>query len=267
MTSLRTWSLVAVAVTVLAAVPTAAFANTATAITNPCATTGTPRTVATLRARGDCEINRRLTTLSGDASRVGSVQGTLDSTLAGIASHFPNDANVSGLKSKVDGDLQAVRSRLSSDQTGLTTLKGKIDTQDTTLAQLAPDVRTIVTAYRVYVLVDPIVLLTIASDREVVVMDLLTDIDQLETQHINSLPPGTPGLQAAKVALADLGAKLSDAASHNAGGVASAVAALQPSGYPGNVSALSANATLVEAVRDDLESARADVQKIRAALH
>jgi hypothetical protein len=205
--------------------------------------------------------------LSNDASKVGAVQGALDTTLAGIASHFPSDGSVSATKSKVDGDLQAVVSRLNADRTSLTALKGKIDTQDTTLAQLAPDVRSIVTAYRVYVLVDPIVHLTIGSDREVVVMDLLTDVEHSETRRINSLPPATPGLAAAKAALADLGAKLTDAASHNPGAVASAVAALQPAGYPGNVSTLTANATLVGAVRDDLKSARADVQKIRAALH
>ena len=266
MTRLRSWSLLAVTATVLAGVPTAAVAATAAAVTNPCAATGTPRSLATLRARGDCEINRRLTTLSADATRVATVQSSLDTTLAGIAAHFPSDQNVSTIKSKVDGDLHNIASLLSTDQASLTTLKGKIDTQDTTLAQLQPDVRSIVTAYRVYVLVDPVVHLTIASDREVVLVDLLTDVQHLETQRINSLPPTTPGLAAAKSALADLGAKLTDAANHNPGGVASAVGALQPSGYPGNVGTLTANATVVEAVRDDLKSARADVQRIRNAL-
>ena len=267
MTRLRPWSLAAVTAAVLAGVPTAALAVTATAVTNSCAAAGTPRSVATLRARGDCEITRRLTTLTSDASRVSADQSSLDSSLAGMATHFPADTNISTIKSKVDGDLQSIASLLSTDQAGLTSLKGKIDTQDTTLAQLAPDVRSIVTAYRVYALVDPKVHLTIGSDREVVLVDLLTDVEQLETLRINSLPPGTPGLSAAEAALADLGTRLTDAATHNPGGVASSVAALLPSGYPGNVSTLTANATLVVAVRDDLKGARADVQKIRNALH
>ena len=266
MTRLRTLSLVAATATLLAGIPSAAVAATATAVTNPCAATAAPRSLATLRARGDCEISRRLTTLSADATKIGSVQTSLDATLAGIATHFPRDQNAGTIKSKVDGDLHNVVSLLNTDQAGLTSLKGKIDTQDTTLAQLAPDVRSIVTAYRVYVLVDPIVHLTIASDREVVLVDLLTDVEQVETQRINSLPPTTLGLAAAKSALTDLGAKLTDAANHHPGGIAAAVAALQPSGYPGNVGTLTANASLVAAVRDDLTSARADVQKIRTAL-
>lgn len=223
----RTRILVAGAIVALAAVPGAAFAA------------DSPGRVAALKARGDAEIQRRLVTLAADATRVTDAQQ----------------------KSKVD--LSSLSSLISADQSGLTALKTKIDTQDTTVAQLVPDVQSIVTAYRVYVLVDPKIHLTIAADREAMIAQLLTTVDQTLTAKVNALPPTQPGVADAKAALADLGPKVADALS-KAGQVPGNVASLSPSGYPANASVLKSNLTTVQQVRTELGQARADVERIRS---
>ncbi len=99
------------------------------------------QTVDHLKALGNCEISRRLATLTNLANRV---------TAASV------------LTSADRGDLAA---EIADTRSGLTALKGTIDA-DTTVAQLRADLRRIVTDYRVYVLVAPQVHLIIGADAE-----------------------------------------------------------------------------------------------------
>src|SRR2546428_166016 len=82
------------------------------------------------RDAGDVEIDRRLGTLT-----------TLDG-LVRDARHL------------TDADRQELLGEISADRSGLTALKAKIDA-DTDLTTLRNDLRTIVTGYRVYVLLEP----------------------------------------------------------------------------------------------------------------
>ncbi len=84
--------------------------------------------VSTVQALGDCMVNQRLTTL-----------GNLRTAVAGAAALTPDHAAA----------LDAI---IASSQSGLQTLKGKIDA-DTTLTAVRADVRGISTGYRVDVLV------------------------------------------------------------------------------------------------------------------
>jgi hypothetical protein len=258
----------------VAAVPTAAFAAGSAASPSAGSSAGassTPSTasasrVADLKARGDAAINARLTTLTSDAADVSNAQTKLDEGLADIASHYASDANVAQLKTKVDGDMQNLAALISTDQASLTALKSKIDNQDTTVAELVPDDQSIVTAFRIYLLVDPKIHLSVAADRESVIAELLSDVDQVQTQKVNALPPTNPGVADAKAALADEGPKLADAINRS-GQVAGTVGALQPAGYPANKPTLQSNLTTLQQVRSELVQCRADAKRVQTDLH
>ncbi len=100
-------------------------------------------TVGNLKALGDCEINRRFTTLDTLAARVQSATVL------------------------TAGARTALAAEISGTQSGLTALKGTIDA-DTTVAQLRIDLPKIATQYRVYLLVAPQVNLVIGADAETV---------------------------------------------------------------------------------------------------
>lgn len=95
--------------------------------------------VGALRAFGDCEIDHRLTVLGQLSSRV------------------------SGSTTLTDADRSALSSEISSTVSGLTALRGTID-GEANVDALKADIRTIVTDYRVYVLVTPKTGLVIAAD-------------------------------------------------------------------------------------------------------
>jgi hypothetical protein len=85
-------------------------------------------TVDTLRAFGDCEINRRFSTLTALSSKV------------------------TGSKVLTSSDAAALQAEISSTTSGLTSLKATID-GETNVAALKADIVKIATDYRVYLLV------------------------------------------------------------------------------------------------------------------
>jgi hypothetical protein len=96
-------------------------------------------TVETIRALGDCEIARRMTTLDALSARITSS------------------------KRLTTADAAELQSEIAADKTGLTALKGTIDTE-TDIAALKADVAKIATDYRVYVLLARKVNLVSAAD-------------------------------------------------------------------------------------------------------
>jgi hypothetical protein len=96
-------------------------------------------TVETLRAFGDCEIARRITTLDDLASRVSSS------------------------KVLTSSDATALSAKISSTKTGLLALKSAIDAE-TSIPTLKADVVKIAVDFRVYLLVVPQVHLVTAAD-------------------------------------------------------------------------------------------------------
>jgi len=194
------------------------------------ATTGSGAArIAQIRANADSAIQRRLATLSALARDVDGDQAL------SAANQAPLDQLI------------------SQDTNGLTALKARIDT-DTTYAALVSDARSIVTAYRVYVLVVPQVHLAAAADTIVDVSAKLTTIES-HLQSVVSSRPNLPDL------LADAEARTA-AARTTALPVPGEVLALTPSGYPGTQTTLHQARSSVATARDDLTTARRDLDQI-----
>jgi len=189
-----------------------------------------PTRLDQLKQRADAEIQRRLTTLQAD------------SALVSKASHLS------------DSDRDALTSLITADQNGLTALKDTIDA-DTDLATARNDARRIVTDFRIYVLVEPQVHLTVAADRVSAIADRFADLDTKLQAKIDAAKQAGKDTGAEQQALDDAKANVADA-STAASGVPSSVLALTPAGYPAN------RDTLVQA-RQDLETARTDLKTAR----
>ena len=108
-------------------------------------------TVSDLRAFGDCEIGRRITTLGQLSSAVSASKGLASSDAATLSGY------------------------IAASKSGLTRLKATLDAE-TRLPAVRADILRIVAGYRVYVLVGPQVRLTIAADSE---LALKPHFDQL----------------------------------------------------------------------------------------
>jgi hypothetical protein len=108
--------------------------------------------IATAKAVGVCEVNRRLTDL-------GTVRG-----------------KVVGAKTLTSSDRSRMESRIDADVSGLRSLRSKIEA-DSTLAALQADLHAIVWDYRVYVLVIRQDWLTYAADSELAAVNALKAFD------------------------------------------------------------------------------------------
>jgi hypothetical protein len=210
----------------LAIIPLAAVA------TAP-ASAATALGVAYCQGRSNAAISARLAVLAGDAHLVQS------------AKHLsPTNA-------------AALSNLITSDESGLSALKTKID-GDTSLASCHADAMTIVTGYRVYVLVEPQVHLTIAADRISAVAETLRDVaTRLETRLAQRKAQGKEVDPGAQDAVNDLNARVA-AATAAVSGVPSQVLALTPAGYPANKATLQSARGALETARHDVVLATAD---------
>jgi hypothetical protein len=242
---------IAVAGSVLLATAGIATAVTSTsggpAGSGPCvalatAAKGPSATVASVRAFADCEIDRRLTTLTALSSKVASARALLGGHAATLA------AEIAGEKS------------------GLVALRGQIATDGTLLALRADLVR-IVTEFRVYVLVVPQVNLTLASDATVAAKARFDQIGTALAARIAAAAAAGRDTTAAQAALDAMNAS-----------VAAAVALAQP--IPGRIlpltpaqfnagtagPAITAARTALVGARDDLKAAAASAKACLQAL-
>lgn len=203
--------------------------------------TATPRplaqaTLATCKQIGHDMVTARLGVLSSLAAKVAA------------------STTLSSAHSAALGTL------LSSDRSGLSALDATIQA-DTTLAQCRGDVQSIVTRYRVYVLVVPQVHIVIAADALQAAGNRLATLEPrlaaaIQDAHLN---PGQQ--QRAGDALNDYTSNVSRAGGLIAG-QADAVLALTPAGYPGTQTTLKAAHGNLKAAREDLENARHDFDTI-----
>lgn len=196
--------------------------------------------MAVLKARGKAEIDRRLTFLGQLKSRVASAQNLTASDRG-------------TLTSQIDGEVS-----------GLTALEARI-AADTDLATLRADVRSIVTAYRVYLLMGPKVHLVVGADG---VVALAGRFDAIVTKLQAAIArAAAAGMDVTRLnaLLADVQAKVADAKT-KAGGVPGSVLPLLPSGYPGNRPTLEAARQDLRSARQDLRTARSDAREIVDAL-
>jgi hypothetical protein len=195
--------------------------------------------LAALKARDHLAIEGRLTVLNGLTHRVDS------------ATHLTSSHR------------STLLAQYSSAESGLKALDQKIQS-DTTLSSVRADQATIVTGYRVYVLIVPKTHIVIASDRTTFIASELSKLEAKLAKAVDKAPAGQNKTDAA-AALADMQKQIA-AATDAVSGVASSVLPLTASGYPGNRSILlSARAGLVEA-RTALRAARADAATVIAKL-
>lgn len=135
-------------------------------------------TVGNLQALGDCEVNRRLGTLTTLANRI------------------------AGAPVLTAGDRSALTTKIDATRSGLVALKATID-GDTTVTQLRADLRRIVTDYRVYLLVAPQVHLTIGADAE---STAVAKLQTLAGKLANAISQAKANGKDVTAAQADLGA-------------------------------------------------------------
>jgi hypothetical protein len=217
-----------------------ALASTAPAVALPRSSGMTSARMTYLKTRGHLAIQRRL----NEIDRL--------TALVNGATH---------LKSS---DRSALLSKLSSDASGLQSLDTKIqgDTDGTTLRS---DLQSIVTAYRIYVLVAPQVHIVVASDRVDAFVSLGNSIAGKIQAKIDAAKAAGKDVKKAQEALNDMKKQLADAASAIAG-VAANVIVLTPSGYPGNRSTLLNARSSILTARVHLVTARTDAHTAVNAL-
>ncbi len=212
-----------------------ALASTAPAVALPRTDGMTTARMTYLKARGHLAIERRLNEI------------TRLTALVNGATHLTSP------------DRSALLSKLSSDSSGLQALDTKIqgDTDGTTLHN---DLVSIVTGYRIYVLVAPQVHIVVASDRIDALVSLGNSIAARIQAKIDAAKAAGKDVTKAQKALNDMKKQLVDAASAISG-VAAEVIALTPSGYPGNRSTLLSARSSILTARAHLVTARADAHE------
>jgi hypothetical protein len=219
---------------------TLALASTAPAVALPRNSGMTAARMTYLKARGHLAIQRRL----HEIDRL--------------------TALVNGATHLTSSNRSTLLSKLSSDSSGLQSLDTKIqgDTDGTTLHN---DLRSIVTAYRIYVLVAPQVHLVVASDRVAAFVTLGNSIANKIQAKIDAAKAAGKDVKKAQDALDEMKKQLADAASAVAG-VAAKVIALTPSGYPANRSTLLDARSSILTARAHLVTARTDAHTAVNAL-
>lgn len=212
---------------------------TASALSTVKTTTEQTRVTAIISA-GDREIGRRLTTL-----------GSLPSKIAG-ATHL------------TASDKSMLTAQVSSEQSGLTTLKTKLDAE-TTLAGAKVDAQSIFSDYRVYALVVPKVqLVKVADDQQVVEVKLTDLAGKLQTR-LTAAKNGGKDVTALQTQLDDMTAK-AQAATAISSSIEAKVINLQPSDYNSDHALLSGDRDQLKTAHGDNQAAIGDAKAIVAAL-
>ncbi len=198
--------------------------------------------VGNLRKLGDCEIDRRLDTITKLTSKV------------------TNNAALT------DGDRSALLAQLSDDTTGLTALRAKIDAE-TDATALRADIKSIVTDYRIYLLVVPKVAEVIAADTELAAVNRFGTVDTKLQARIDAAKAAGKDVTTAQ---ADLDAMNGDVAQVGplVQGIPAAVLPLTPAQYNAGTAKpiLVSSRTSLQSGRSLLRNARADAKACVAAL-
>jgi hypothetical protein len=198
--------------------------------------------LAGLRAFGNCEINRRFTTLA-DLS-----------------------AKITASKVMTPSDATALRAEIGSTSSGLTSLKATIDA-DTDLVTLKSDVQKIATGYRVYLLVVPQVHLVNAAAGVVAVQAKFADINTKLAAAIAAAKAAGKDTAAAQAELDAMNASVTAAAAL-ATPIPAALLPLTPAQYNGGTAGptLAGARKALGTARNDLKSAEASAKACRNAL-
>jgi hypothetical protein len=202
----------------------------------------TGATVETLRAFGDCEINRRFTTLD---------------TLS---------AKITASKVLTTSDAAALKGEIASTKTGLTGLKATIDSE-TSLPALRVDISKIAADYRVYLLVAPQVNLVSAADGVLAAQTRFADVNTKLAARIATAKAAGKDTTAAQTALVAMNAAVTSAVAL-AGPLPAKLLPLTPAQYnAGTAGPILASArTALGQARDQIKAAIASAKACRDAL-
>ncbi len=229
----------AVALGLTVATASAASATDTTTIASP-STTLRVRDLSAERTRCEAAIDARLAELT-----------KIDTTL-GAATHVS------------DAHKATQTTNNTAAASGLSTLRTKI-AADTDQATLAADCKSIFETYRVFALRAPQTHLVIAGDVESYAVTKLDGVVPKLTDAIAKAQAAGKDVSGANAALADMQAKLADAASQ-ANGLADSVIGYVPADYNANHALLSGARGKARAAATDLKAARVDVKTIEADL-
>jgi len=198
------------------------------------------RSLDTLRAFGDCEINRRFTTLDQLAVKVG-------------ASKYLTNPDATALKTIIDQTRH-----------GLTTLKATIDVQINPKL-LRSEIVQIATKFRVYLLVVPQVNLVNGADAVLFAQTGFGKVNTVLAARIATQKAAGKNVATAQDDLAAMNAQVT-AAVALASPEPALLLSLTPAEYnAGHVGLTTVRANLIQA-RDDLRTALAEAQACRNAL-
>jgi hypothetical protein len=199
-------------------------------------------TVETIRAFGDCEINRRFTTLT-DLS-----------------------AKITASKVMTSSDAAALQSEIGSTRSGLTSLKTTIDAE-TDVTALKADVVKIASDYRVFLLVMPQVNLVNGADAVLFAQTKFAAVNTTLTARIAAATAHGKNTTAAQTQLDAMNTAVTQAAGL-ASPLPAALLPLTPAQYNGGTAGpvLTNARTVLGQARDLLKSATADAKACRDAL-
>jgi hypothetical protein len=176
---------------------------------------------------------------------------------------------VQGMQNESAGAKASIASQVASNIAGLTTLKAKIDA-DTDVTVARTDDQSIFTDFRVYALVVPQGWILAASDRVTTISGLMTTLAAKLQTRITAAQTAGHDVSVETAALADMNAKLADAAKQVAAAEARVSVLVPDQGdktkAAANKTALVASRADIKVATSDLQAARADIAKITSGL-
>ena len=196
--------------------------------------------LSNLQTRGATEIDRRITNLGAALTK-----------LTATTKLTPSDKT-------------ALQGQINTELTALASLKTKL-AADTDLATARVDVQSIVSDYRVYVLMLPKTRMVATTDRFGEVEDKLVTIDATLQAKVDAAKAAGKDTTTMQASLDDLKAKTADATSKTSG-ITPQLLAIAPTDYNANHAVLlTFNQTLL-AAQVDLKAARDDATSVAGVL-
>jgi hypothetical protein len=190
--------------------------------------------------KGNQEIERRLTTLTGLTTKI------------------------NGASRLNASDKATLTNEVNSTTSGLTSLKTQLD-GETTLSAAITDAESIYTEYRVYALVAPKVDLVKVADDQQVVQGQLTSLSQKLQTRITAEQQAGKNVTTLQSELSDMQSKTT-AAQAISSNIESSTVNLQPSDYNSNHAVLSGDNTQLITAHSDDQAAATDAKNIIASL-
>ena len=226
----------AVAVLVLGALPVSAQTITASVSASAQLNANANARLSTVVARGDADIDARITALN------------------------KLNARVQALKNESAAQKASIAAQIQSNINGLTALKTKIDAAtDVTAAR--SDSQLIFTSYRIYVLLVPQSWILASADRVTTIAGLMTDLGAKIQARISAEQTAGTDVSALTAAYADMTAKIADA-NTKAASARAGVSSLTPD--QGDQTKAAANRAALIAARADIKAATQDLHAARA---